>query len=107
MIFLSQIPFLRILLPFMGGIGFWLIGRQDFPQLMYVVGIYLICALLYFFLIKSAQTVPKFLFGLAVQVFLFFSGWLLCNYTNEKQNPLNYTHVLTDSTTSYMGYVSE
>ncbi|HXU28274.1 MAG TPA: ComEC/Rec2 family competence protein, partial [Bacteroidia bacterium] len=107
MIFLSQIPFLRILLPFMGGIGFWLIGRQDSPQLMYIVGIYLICALLYFLLIKSTQTVPKFLFGLAVQVFLFFSGWLLCNYNNEKQNPINYTHVLTDSTTSYMGYVSE
>ena len=107
MIFLSQIPFLRILLPFIVGIGFWLIGRQDSPQLIYVTSIYLICALLYFLLIKSSQTATKFLFGLAVQVFLFFSGWQLCNYSNEKQNPLNYTHVLTDSTTSYMGYVSE
>src|ERR1700756_62765 len=107
MIFLSQIPFLRILLPFIAGIGFWLVGRQDSPSLIYVSGIFLICALLYFLLIKSTQTLPKFLFGLAVQVFLFFSGWQLCNYNNEKQNPINYTHVLTDSTTSYMGYVSE
>ncbi|HXD92847.1 MAG TPA: ComEC/Rec2 family competence protein [Bacteroidia bacterium] len=107
MIFLSQIPFIRILLPFIVGIGFWLIGRQDSPQLMYLVGIYLICALLYILLIKRTQERAKFLFGLAVQTFLFFSGWQLCNYTNEKQNPINYTHVLTDSTTSYMGYVSE
>jgi competence protein ComEC len=107
MIFLSQVPFLRILLPFMAGIGFWLISRQDSPQLIYVADIYLICALLYFLLVKSTQTISKFLFGLSVQTFLFFSGWLLCNYTNEKQNPINYTHVLTDSTTSYLGYVSE
>ncbi|HTA61987.1 MAG TPA: ComEC/Rec2 family competence protein [Bacteroidia bacterium] len=107
MIFLSQIPFLRILLPFIVGIGFWLVGRQDSPSLIYVSGIFLICTLLYFLLIKSTQTIPKFLFGLTIQVFLFFSGWLLCNYNNEKQNPINYSHFLTDSTTSYMGYVSE
>lgn len=42
-----------------------------------------------------------------VQLFLFFSGWLLCSYANEKQNPINYTHVASEEIESYTGYVSE
>ncbi len=107
MIFLSQIPFIRILLPFLIGIGFWLIGKQNAPPLICVTCVYIACAAIYFLLIRKTQTATKFLFGLTVQVFLFFSGWLLCNYANEKQNPINYTHFLTDNIASYSGYISE
>ena len=107
MIFLNQIPFIRIILPFLIGIGFWLVGKQGAPQLMCVFCVYLVCMLIYFFLIKKAKNLTKFLFGIMVQVFLFFSGWLLCDYNNEKQNPINYTHVASEEIESYSGYVSE
>ena len=107
MIFLSQIPFIRILLPFLIGIGFWLISKQDAQPLICIAVVYAICLFIYFLLIKKAQMLTKFLFGIAVQLFLFFSGWLVCNYANEKQNPSNYTHFLTEETIIYTGYVSE
>ena len=107
MIFLNQIPFIRILLPFLIGIGFWFFGQQNVPPLICATCIYIICAVIYFLLIKKTHTLTKFLFGVSVQLFLFFSGWLLCDYTSEKNNPINYTHFLTDSTASYSGYVSE
>ncbi len=107
MIFLNQVPFIRILLPFLIGIGFWLIGKQNPPEFLYGVAIYFICALLYFLLVKKAQTISKVLFGISVQVFLFISGWWLCYYTNEQQNPGNYTHFLSEEIDGYAGYVSE
>jgi competence protein ComEC len=107
MIFLNQIPFIRILFPFLSGIGFWLIGKQNTTELTYVAAIYTICLFLYFLLAKKAQTISKILFGISVQVFLFFSGWLLCHFVNEKQNPTNYTHFLVEEIDGYAGYVSE
>lgn len=47
------------------------------------------------------------MFGVALQLFLFFSGWQLCNYANEKKNPVHYTQFLSEEIQSYSGYVSE
>ncbi|MEO8762194.1 MAG: ComEC/Rec2 family competence protein [Bacteroidia bacterium] len=100
-------PFIRIILPFLIGIGFWLITNEESSILIYVSSLYFICALLYFLLVKKTQTISKILFGISVQLFLFFSGWLLCHYANEKQNPINHTHFLNEEIDGYAGYVSE
>ena len=105
--FLSRIPFVRILLPFIVGIGFWLIGRNDTLQLVYGIAVYLLCMLLYFILIKQSKTFMKILFGITIQVFLCLSGWLLCKYNNDKQNTDNYSNYLVADIESYAGYVSE
>ena len=90
MIFLHRIPFIRILLPFIIGIGFYLIAPNDAPSLGITLSIYVVCMLLYFLLIKKSKDFTKILFGVLLQVFLFLSGWQLCNYNNDKQNVTNY-----------------
>jgi competence protein ComEC len=105
--FLHRIPFLRILLPFLAGIGFWLITKQDAPGLFVVGFVYAVCMLLYFLLIRNSKEPGKVLFGLMMSIFLFFSGWTLCKFSDERQNPDNYSCFLKDSVACYAGYVSE
>ena len=105
--FLHRLPFLRILFPFLSGIGFWLITRQDPPPL-FVSGLTcFVCLLFYLLLIKYSINYAKWVFGFLVSTFLFFGGWAICKYNNEQQNPANYGCFLADTTLYYSGYVSE
>ncbi len=105
--FLNQIPFLRILFPFATGIAIWLIGKQDAPQIIFLAAIYGICVAFYLLLVKKAKNSVKFIFGLALQIFLFVGGWELCQYNNEKENPWHHTQLLSQEPEYYAGYVSE
>jgi len=107
MIFLNKLPFFRILFPFVVGIAFWLIGRNDTLQLVYGIAAYLLCMLLYYMLMKQSKTFIKVLFGIGIQIFLFLSGWLLCTYNNDKQSIGNYSNYIATDIESYSGYVSE
>ena len=105
--FLNKLPFLRVLFPFAIGITVWLIGRSDVALLSSTTGTYALCLLLYVLLVKRSKTFLKILFGVLLQVFLFLSGWLLCKYTNDRQNTDNYSHYTASDIESYSGYISE
>ncbi len=105
--FLNQIPFLRILFPFATGIAVWLLGKQDAPQLLFLTAVYGICLLVYFLTVKKAKDISKFIFGTALQIFLFTAGWMFCQFNNDKENPKHYTQILSQEPTCFSGYVSE
>ena len=105
--FLQRLPFLRIIFPFLAGIGFWFIAKSDAPSLINVGYIYAACMLVYFLLIKQSRSSTKLMFGFLMNLFLFYSGWTLCKCEDEKQNLNNYTHFLRDKVECYAGYVSE
>lgn len=105
--FLNKLPFLRILFPFTMGIAIGLIAREDSVQLGWTLSVYILCLLLYFLLIKQSKTINKVLFGIVMQVLLLLSGWLLCQYNNDKQNADNYNNYFATDIENYSGYVSE
>ncbi|MGZ3863442.1 MAG: ComEC/Rec2 family competence protein [Bacteroidia bacterium] len=105
--FLNRIPFLRILLPFALGIVLWLSGQKDFPKLAVFSGIYAACLLFFLFTVKQTKEIPKMLYGIALQVFLFVAGWLGCGLNNQKNNPQHYVNILSQEPQYFAGYVSE
>lgn len=105
--FLNQIPFLRILFPFAAGIAVWLVGKQEAPQLLFLAAVYGICLLVYFLMVKKAGDLSKFIFGTALQIFLFTAGWMFCQLNNDKENPKHYTQILSQEPTCFSGHVSE
>src|ERR1700758_75978 len=105
--FLNQIPFLRILFPFATGVAFWLLGKQNAPQLVFFTSIYFLCLLAYFFTVKKTKEFSKLILGVSLQLFLFIAGWLLCNLNNEKENPQHYVTILSQEPQCFAGYISE
>lgn len=105
--FLNHLPFLRILFPFTAGIAVWLSGKQEAPHLVFLTSLYLFCLLVYFLTVKRVKDISKLIFGIALQVFLFIAGWLLCQLNNEKGNPQHYTRVALQETGCFAGYINE
>ncbi|HWY39147.1 MAG TPA: ComEC/Rec2 family competence protein [Bacteroidia bacterium] len=105
--FLNRVPFLRILFPFTAGISLWLLGKQNTPQLVFIAGIYGLCLLVYFFLAGKTNELSKFIFGATLQLFLFITGWTLCNLNNEKERSQHYINLLSSEPVCFSGYVSE
>ncbi|MGZ3866406.1 MAG: ComEC/Rec2 family competence protein [Bacteroidia bacterium] len=105
--FFNQVPFLRILLPFVAGIAIWLWGQQDVPGLAVFSGIYAACVFLFLFTLKKTGETSKLLYGITLQVFLFVAGWFICNFTNERNDPQHYVNLLSQEPQYFAGFVSE
>lgn len=105
--FFNQVPFLRILLPFVAGITLWLSGWQDIPGLSVFSGIFAACLFLFLFTTGKTGETSKLLYGISLQVFLFVAGWFICNFSNERNNPQHYVNILSQEPQYYAGHVSE
>jgi competence protein ComEC len=83
------------------------LGKQEAPELAFTVVLYAFCLLIYFLTIKKAREFSKILLGISLQIFLFTTGWMLCQLNNEKENPQHYTQILAQEPQYFAGYVSE
>ncbi|MBS1646204.1 MAG: ComEC family competence protein [Bacteroidetes bacterium] len=107
MSFLHQIPFFRVLTPFMLGISLNLALQNTGSNTYLLVLIYLLCLLIYVVSKGKTNTKINTLMGVFVQLFLFASGYTLCAYNNDKQKPNHYTHYINDSSSLFYGYVQQ
>lgn len=105
--FFNQVPFLRILLPFIFGAIAWLLDYRQAPQLVFAVTAYGICVAVFILTTNKTREVTKIAFGITTQLFLFASGWMISQFNDERENPGHYISLLSQQPEYFSGYIGE
>ncbi len=103
------IPFLKILLPYVIGIGFvFNIGQ---PNNTHVYFIFSFCFLIFSFFIEKLPFIYKSfktaLFILSINVFLFVLAFETCLIYNQKNNKNHYSHYLSNKPQQFIAVITD
>mgnify|MGYP000943006101 CR=1 FL=1 len=102
----TTIPFLRICIPFIGGILCTVLFGVGNPPFFFLL--ILLIAGVYFAFLKLNNRFSKLVFLCSADLFLFCSAIQLTNSHDLRNNPLHYSRVQNaDSVQSFIGYLTD
>ncbi len=88
---LNEIPFIRILLPFLFGIVCYLTFQKQIDLNVLVTGLLIVTCIIWIVLKKNNLPAIKLLFGISSQLFLIVFGYHLSFLNNEKNSADHYS----------------
>lgn len=103
----SKIPFIRLLIPFLTGIIIYLINELSFDPATYLIGSFVLLAILFVYSNRSKMGTGKIFFLMSCDVFLFFAACYACYFIQPKNNPNYYGYYNTSREIKWIGTLDE